>query len=254
MQEAQTGNPIHRFLHLTTDNEQRQRALRDAKTSILARATAFLDRRRPKWSAWRPLREELSFEAPNGDSYFVSFSILQFERVRSVPSAFKTVKRFFSDLEIRISDQLAYITVREDDDHEGAEIPQNRLVSTTQSGYHIESNSVFFSEFEDTSSRVGGERGYGRVVTDFVDIDDLYPYRPSTRIRRDLSSILEVTSFERDNPVSGNVEVTVVLTRWVCLKTNYPDFKVDPTAWSELREIADHYIKLLNPSTMENVV
>jgi len=254
-QEAQVGSPIHQFIHLKSDWETRQTTMMEGKTRVLESARRFLDQRRSKWDPRCHIREERSFDTPNGDSYFLSFSTMQFERIHSVHSGFEAVKHFFSDLEIRISDQLAYITVREDDDQSGAEIPQNRFVSTTQSGYHLESNSLFFSRFNAQDAHPGGERGYGLVVTDYVDEDDQYPYRPSTRIRRTTSSILEVTSFEPDRTRDGDAaEPTVLLTRWVYTKLSYPEFRVAPAVWAELRDSTERWIKLLHPSTIEPLV
>lgn len=249
------GSPIHQFIHLKSNWQERRATLAEAKARVLESARLFLDQRRPVWDPRCHIREERSFDTPNGDSYFLSFSTMHFERIHSVRSGFEAVKRFFSDLEIRISDQLAYITVREDDDHAGAEIPQNRFVSTTQSGYHLESNSLFFSQFKAEDATPGGKRGYGLVVTDFVDEDDRYPYRPNTRIRRTTSSILEVTSFESDRSQAGDsAGIKVVLTRWVYTKLCYPEFRVEPAVWAELRDSTERWIKLLHPSTIETLV
>lgn len=185
---------------------------------------------------------------------------MHFERARTVRRGFETLQRFFSDLEIRISDQLSFITVREDDDDGGTEIPQNRFVSTTQSGCKIESNSVFYSECEDESTVLRGERGCGMIVHDYVDVDDRHPYYPADRIRRDVSSVFEVTSILRPQPQlsSSTVgpmpeEVVILLTHCVFVKLHRPMFEVQPAVWAQLRQDSENWIKILQPATIEIV-
>lgn len=164
---------------------------------------------------------------------------------------FETVQRYFSDLEIRISDQMSFITVREDDDYGGTEIPQNRFVSRTHSGHQIESNTVFFSEFhrEDTSDDGGNNGGYGIVVADFVDVDDRHPYHSRERLRRDVSSVIKVSAVPRMNNTNG--DVIIMLTNWVFAKLHKPEFSIQPAVWSDLRKKSDNWIRMLDPSMIE---
>lgn len=252
------GSPVHHFLHLPRDWDLRHAALVDAQINALRSSEQYLHSRRPRWDPCRHIREERSFEAPNGDSYFLSISTMQFDQIRSVHSAFEALRRFFSDLEIRISDRLGFLTVREDDDNAETEIPQNRFVSTGPVQHQVESNTVFFSQYMAKGEGAGGERGYGLIVTDYVDADDRYPYRSSNRVRRDINSILEVTSFVRqshdNSPESPREEVVVVLTRWAYAKLHYPAFHLQPATWRALRDGTELWIKLLHPSLLETLV
>jgi hypothetical protein len=252
----EVSSPLHQFLHLKSDWQSRHDTLANAKVNALSIAKQFLEQRRPRWDPRRQNRQEQSFEASNGDACLVCWSTVHFQQVRTVLRGFETVQRYFRDLEIRISDQLAFITVREDDDYGGTEIPQNRFVSTTESGHRIESNTVFFSQYEAQSDAAGGERGYGLVVADFVDVDDRHPYYPNDRLRRDISSVLEVTSVERARSVTSadggaQPDIIVVLTTWVYARLHCPTFDVAPPAWQKLRESSDNWIKLLHPSMIE---
>lgn len=254
-QEMDVGSPIHQFLHLKCDWQSRHDTLAEAKVKAFKSARLFLEHRRSRWDPRRQTRQEQSFEASNSDACIVCWSTMHFERARIVLRGFETVQQYFRDLEIRISDQLAFITVREDDDYGGTEVPQNRFVSTMQNGRRIELNTVFFSQYEAQSDAVGGDRGYGLVVADFVDVDERHPYHPTDRLRRDISSVLEVTSVERALPTSSaggtQPDIVVVLTIWVYARLHFPAFDVPPVVWRQLWESSENWIKLLHPFMIE---
>lgn len=184
-------------------------------------------------------------------------STMPFERVLSVRCAFDAVKKYFRDLEIRMSDRIGLITVRKDDDNYDSEIPQNRFVSTSSNGCQIESNTIFFSRFKPIGSGTG-ERGCGLIVADFVDSDDRYPYCPSSRVRRDLTSVLEITSCVKNSPsdteITEEKEEIVVLTCWVHVRLHSPIRALRASEWTELRQASDGWVKLMSPATLETLV
>ncbi|GMF30670.1 unnamed protein product [Phytophthora fragariaefolia] len=126
----------------------------------------------------------------------------------------------------------------------------------------MESNTVFFSKLVEKGSAADQWRGYGIVVCDFVDEDDRYPFHSETRVRRDLSSILEISSYARHRPTrgqsgytgtQGEQEDVVVLTRWVHTRLHYPSFTLLPDQWDEMCQEAERWVQLLQPSLLETL-
>ncbi|KAE8972843.1 hypothetical protein PR001_g26481 [Phytophthora rubi] len=77
---------------------------------------------------------------------------------------------YFSSIEICVSEELGNVTIREDDNFAPG-VTQNRLISSTLGGLRMESNTVYFSHYEEGGSEPGHEHGYGLFVADFVDED-----------------------------------------------------------------------------------
>ncbi|KAG6955469.1 hypothetical protein JG688_00011867 [Phytophthora aleatoria] len=77
------------------------------------------------------------------------------------------------------------ITIREDSEFENAELAQLRLVSLVSSGATVESNTAVFSKLAE-----GANGEYGIMAADFVDFDELHPYRSSERVRQDTTTSL----------------------------------------------------------------
>lgn len=218
-------------------------------------AESYLNRRRLQCTSWR---DEKSFETPTGDAHFLSFSVTELEGVSSVRVAFDRTRQFFRDLEIRISDQLGFITIREDEDEDDDAdnaVPQNRFISTAPCGFEIESNSVIFSHYQPTGQFEGGERGFGLIVVDFIDADDRYLNAPATRVRRDHTNVVEFTSFVR--PIDENTpgspqreEVVVKMTQCLYAKLHFPKFHLSRAVWKRIQETSEQWAKLFDPSTM----
>lgn len=63
-----------------------------------------------------------------------------------------------------------------------------------------------------------------------MDEDELYPYRPNERVRRDVSGIVRLTS-HRTGPAENDVEVMV--TRYAHMRLHQPTFPVCQEVWKE---------------------
>lgn len=66
------------------------------------------------------------------------------------------------------------------------------------------------------------------MAADFVDSDELYPYLPAERVRRDTTTIVPVQS-------SQNL---VVGTRWTLSKLMSSDLDISQEGMNELKEIS----------------
>ncbi|KAG7386783.1 formate dehydrogenase (NAD+) [Phytophthora pseudosyringae] len=262
--DIEVGSSLHRFIHLTKDESSRRAALASMKPEILTRGIQLLQRRKPKGhQPWRPMRGDHCFEAFTGDFYVSSFAVMPFKRFKTVQKAFEALIVYFSNLEISRTEKFGSVTIREDNDGFNADIAQNRLVTTMLSGGAMESNTVFFSKFVEQLDDADQQREYGIVVCDFIDEDDRYPFRPETRVRRELSSVLEISSYIRPKSTNGDTgrtasnseqEAVVVLTRWVHTRLHYPTFTLERDNWSEMCENTERWMQFLQPALLETLV
>ncbi|KAK1932437.1 hypothetical protein P3T76_012021 [Phytophthora citrophthora] len=156
---------------------------------------------------------------------------------RDVFNAFIDVAQ---NAEIIISEMFGSITIRENNEADTREISQMRLVTSTSQGTLVESNTVMFSEFVEAN----GE-SCGLVVADFVDSDELYPYKPEERVRRDTTTVFMVRSFKKKRSgtkakvISATLdddELMVVGTRWTCTKIRRNDMNLSADVLRELQE------------------
>lgn len=263
MQNIRAGSPLQTLICLKRDETERRNALMTLKHKKLQDAKQFLIRRRPSMNPCKPMCEDHRYELPNGDFCSTRFTTIQFEGVHSVRQVFDVLAEYFCNIEICISEKLGHITIREDDDSGGVGIVQNCLVSMTNSGLPMESNTVLFSEFYDPDDAFGHEEGHGLIVAEFVDEDERHPYHPRERIRRDVSTILELTSYTRTveafgkhfpvNPSSQPQEVVVVMTRWVYSRMRYPNFPIARSTWEDLRDNVDRWGETMHRTLVESL-
>ncbi|GMF22567.1 unnamed protein product [Phytophthora lilii] len=161
----------------------------------------------------------------------------------------------------RCSVSAGWHAVREDYDtvDDGTSIWNYRLLSTDSHGITSEVNKVVLTEYFDESEQVGG-RACAVVVTDSVDVDDLYSYDPRERVRRDISATTVLTEMRRkkhkksittetENNVPGKKadqdgaeadeneeEVVVVMQRAAFMKMHKPGFEISRSAMRSLKE------------------
>ncbi|KAJ8577556.1 hypothetical protein ON010_g1652 [Phytophthora cinnamomi] len=170
--------------------------------------------------------QENRFESLDG-----GFSVVRFDNAplpsTTVKAVFDAITHSMQNAEIIISELFGSITIREDTEFEAADISQLRLVSSTSHGATVESNSVVFAEFVDTP-----EECFGIVVADFVDADELYPYRPAERVRRDAITLVLIRAL----PSHDYEKKVVVGTRWTCLKLAHSELDVPKEGLAELQE------------------
>ncbi|OWZ18227.1 hypothetical protein PHMEG_0007720 [Phytophthora megakarya] len=240
----QCGSPIQRNLSLPTDEVARRNILRSMKTQKLEDARKFMSRKLLHLNPLHAMSEERRFENDEGDYWSVRFTTSQFEPARSVKQVFDLVVYFLSNSEISISEKTGHLTVREDDDNGSPGIAQHRLVSTTEKGLHMEWNTIMFYEYCEADS-------YGLIVSEFVDEDEKYPYRPTTRIRKDVNVVMEVRAYSgKPHEIQDK---TVVLTLWSYHHLLRPVFPVPQDAWVELRESMDRWTQNMHKTIMESL-
>lgn len=198
------------------------------------------------------MSEDYRFESDEGDYWAVRFATSQFEAAQSVKQVFDLVVYYLCNIEISVSEKMGHLTVREDDDNSEEGITQNRLVSLTGKGLRMESNTVVFSDYFDATGP-GQQDDYGLIVAEFVDEDEMHPYRPAERIRKDVNTVMEVRSCTRHSNQSEVDENVVVLTRWSHSRLRHPNFPVRKDGWYELRENMDRWSQNMHNTIMESL-
>ncbi|RLN75329.1 hypothetical protein BBJ28_00003216 [Nothophytophthora sp. Chile5] len=171
------------------------------------------------------------------------FEFVHFAGAQSLRQVFDAVKFFMTNVEINISERLGHTTVREDCNgmDEATSIPNCRLVSETNDGVTFEMNSVAFAEYFEHREEFDG-RPCAVMVADSVDVDDLYPYNPSERVRRDASVAIVFTEVKRRRRTgnaaeSDDEELVVVMQRAAFSKVYCSELEVaDASAMDALQE------------------
>ncbi|KAL3660369.1 hypothetical protein V7S43_014522 [Phytophthora oleae] len=251
----QAGTPLQEIITLKKDSDSRHETLQGMKAKKLKSGEEFLRIRRSELDPFRSLTEDQRYETDSGGFSSARFSIMQFEGVQSVKQVFDLVIFYFSNMEISVSEKLeTLVTVRENDDDGTIEgITQNCLMSTTTDlGMQMESNTIMFSEFCERNDIQCSDRGYGIVVSEFVDSDERYPYGPQKRVRKDVNGVIEVRGYNRPKDNSED-EMVVVMTRWVQNTLHRPEFPMAVEGWRELRHSMDSWGLLLHRTLLESL-
>ncbi|KAL3660355.1 hypothetical protein V7S43_014509 [Phytophthora oleae] len=171
------------------------------------------------------------------------YDVVPFEGISSVKLVFDALHHYFSHMEIRVTENLGDITIREDDGRSEPGISQCRFVSNLTSGLLLEMNSVISSEYREVDDEYGDGGAVGVFTEDFVDQDDLYPYVPEKRIRQDATVVTQVRSHIKKVKHDGVEEERsiVVMTRSAHCKIHNPTWPVSPGILHEIREKSSHW-------------
>ncbi|KAG1693929.1 hypothetical protein DVH05_022851 [Phytophthora capsici] len=86
----------------------------------------------------------------------------------------------------------------------------------------METSSLLFPKFDPDGK-------YGMVVLDSIDEDELYPYSPDKRVRKDVSACALFTSSTDEKG-----ELVVTMHRAAFLKIHRPKFSISEDALQEL--------------------
>ncbi|KUF94355.1 hypothetical protein AM588_10007446 [Phytophthora nicotianae] len=196
----QAGTPLQEKIILKKDSKSRHENSASNEIQEAQGRGGIFEIRRSELDPLKDLTEDRRYETDSRAFCSVRFSIIQFEGIESVKQIFDMVVFYFSNMEISVSEKLeTLITVRENDDDSTIEgITQNFLMSTTTGKFvRMESNIIMFSEFYERDDIQCSDCGYGIVVSEFVGVDESYPYRPKERVRKDVNGVIEVRGYDR---------------------------------------------------------
>ncbi|ETI35163.1 hypothetical protein F441_18332 [Phytophthora nicotianae CJ01A1] len=265
MQERQTGSPLCRHIHLPREWWERRQVLLSLKSDMITRGCQYVVARSQHLDLMKPQLMDHRYEDAQGNFCCERFEFFHFTGVQSIKQVFEAIKYFMLNMEITISEALGHTTVREDYDtvDDGTSLWNYRLLSTDSHGITSEVNKVVLTEYFDESVQMGGEP-CAVVVTDSVDVDNLYPYNPQERVRRDISATTVLTEMKRkkqkrsmsteseQSNESGNDrrtsdgddmlnegeedELVVVMQRVAFMKMHKPEFEISRSAMRSLKE------------------
>lgn len=167
----------------------------------------------------RPYVNESRFEDARGDQCAHRVEVVQFDRVKSVKEVFDAALFAIDNIEIAVSEKLGHLTLREDCDTLDDSTWNVRLLSRDAKGVRHEMNNVAFARIQPDQYASGSEfPGFGIIVADFVDKDDLYPYHPSENLPRDVSVAFVATPHRRQSPANAGQEEFVVVLQHVAFE------------------------------------
>ncbi|KAG7394722.1 hypothetical protein PHYBOEH_004779 [Phytophthora boehmeriae] len=200
-------------IHLVSDRTERRMYLTKLKPVKLRAAHLYLNARGRFVNQTSAFFNATQFLDHDGCYRVQMYEVVPFEGVSSVKRVYDALLHYFSTMEIRVTESLGDITIREDDGSSAPGITQFRFVSYLSSGPQFEMNNIICSEFKEVDHEFGGGRAVGIFVEDFVDLDDLYPYVPDKRIRQDVTVVTRIRShiIKRYNADGNEEEETIVV-------------------------------------------
>jgi hypothetical protein len=216
-------------IHLSKDVFERRATLRAMRDMKLRRAHELTENRMQYVDHSKPYVTEERYITDDGVYHCKRFEILPFDGVADAKQVFDALMYYHSNVEIAVSDTLGKLTIREDMDMVEPTIWNHRLASAMDhDGQYIqELNTVGFSQFYEPPDRPH----YGVVALDAVAIDDLYPYKPHERVRRDITAAMSVTQVQ----LPGTGKRIIVLRRCSFLALHPPQFPVPVAIVEEMR-------------------
>uniref|UniRef100_K3WCN8 Uncharacterized protein n=1 Tax=Globisporangium ultimum (strain ATCC 200006 / CBS 805.95 / DAOM BR144) TaxID=431595 RepID=K3WCN8_GLOUD len=248
-----TLRPVFARLHLGADITKRREQLRELRPHHLVHAKRFIDARTQFTDPTLPLSELSRFQNADGDNFAVKFDTIPLPRAKSVRQVYEAMLFYLLNSEVSMAEMVGEYVLRDIDDQTGdARFSQHRLISSTQDGTHFETNSVVYSNFEANGQPLEQKTmiGEGLITTDFVDQDELYPYCPDERLRKDITSVWAVRAFksqridnastsqqlEKNYQSSSDETEVVVLTIWVQSKLHRNELDIPDATLFEVTE------------------
>lgn len=193
---------MHLPIRLGRDPGQRHEQLAAACERVLEQSKRFVARRSRGLDVFKRYAEHEQFESDAGDYTVVGFDIVPLgPGARSVKRVFDTLFFQVRNIEIIFSELTEHIAIRENDDTGDACVSQHRVVVSITDDILVEANTTVFADFKQRQQSHEGDNDddvdFGIIVLEWVDDDELYPYRPMERSRRDTSCIFTVQEHSR---------------------------------------------------------
>lgn len=216
----QNSSPVHTPIRLGRDPALRHEQLVATRERVLQQARRFIARRSSGLDVFKVYTEQERFENDAGDYTVVGFNVVPLgPGATSVRRVFDTLFFQVRNLEINFSEMMGHIAIRENDDTGDAWLSQHRIVASITDDVKIETNLVVYADFEQGQS--GGEAGdadsdrraleadhFGIIAVEWIDDDELHPYRPKERARRDTTCIFTLQSHSRRRRDTDNTSAT----------------------------------------------
>lgn len=202
-------SPFERFVHLKRDLNQRRAALLELKDETLRDAERYLNERSRHFDPMQKISSMDKFTTSSGDFVIQSFEMMPLgPEVCSIKQVFDALRFFYFNMDISLMEPSGELVVRKGKDDALVEqnVCQQRIIRSASSGLQIESNCVVTSSYCPKDSENGFGREYAIITICFVDEDELHPYRPTERLRQDLTATVTLRTFPRKVSPVGDGE------------------------------------------------
>lgn len=224
---SQQHYPLYTRICLPKDWNGRRAKLISIRDEKLNNAYKFImDPKRCVETDKTTYSDEL-FESEEGDFCGVRFETVQFPGVKSLQQVYDAAVYYLTNMEISITERLGHVTVRDDYETIDGCVYNARVLSTVRDDVTMETSSLLFPKFDPDGK-------YGMVVLDSIDEDELYPYSPAQRVRKDVSATAIFTA-QRKPAVNGREgELVVTMRGSAFLKIHRPQFLIPESTQQEL--------------------
>lgn len=178
--------------------------IHDAR-QFLAKRTQFMDLSKPFSDLSR------SQSAVDGTMCTTKLDVVPLYNATSVKQVFDTMLYYVLNIEMSTADVNGDVIVREEDDTGDESVSQNRfLFLKKEFSANVETNNAIFCQYTPRQSGSGSlaseaaapdafalpdASDEGLVVVDFVDEDVIYPYRPSERLRDNVTNVFSIKAY-----------------------------------------------------------
>jgi hypothetical protein len=220
--------PLSTYIHLPVDAAERDHILSTMREPKLQAAYRYMSERVRFLNLGIPHRQGECFDLPNGDAVNSGFDVIPFDSQFSLRDVYEEFQFWLRHEEITISEKIGVLTIRESDDSESFQYNQSRLLTTILDGVEIESNMALFVTCEEGTVE---KPGFALCTIDFVDQDDLYPYRSADIGRKEQTGailLVEVPMPDGSNAVS--------MCRWSFVRFRGPTGGMDSVQQGAVRD------------------
>ncbi|RLN86821.1 hypothetical protein BBJ28_00011238 [Nothophytophthora sp. Chile5] len=234
--------PIETYIRLGRDWAERNETLVNLKSQQCQDAVELVEKRTQFMAETREYTENAQFVDESGDFCSIRFDVTPLEGLKTVKEAFEFIQFHIKHMDTKPLNSKYTCTSDHGPDNS---VLHRRLIISEVEDVTTETNFVMFSEQRPAASRhnVSGESGkpydQGVMVLNFVDDDELYPYRSDSCVRMDISGVMALKSCRRRVKTPQGEEKDepgVVLTRWMLLKLRNSELPVPTHVMQTMRD------------------
>ncbi|TMW67092.1 hypothetical protein Poli38472_012208 [Pythium oligandrum] len=241
---SQPIHPLVTSVHLASDPVQRRQSLVILRDQKLHEATEFLLRRTRYLDLRRAHQRVETSEAENGDYCVEQFVATPFKGVTSVQQVYERLLLAMTHQEFSIWEKLGIVANCESDEVDPTVI-QNRHFLTIASRVDLEKNTVSFRQYFDRSELL--DVPHAVISVNFVDVDELHPYHPATRVRLDVTAAVMVSLCHGTN----DTEPMVCVAQWSHARLRQPHCGIDPDVEEGLQDLVSQWGKVISKTIRE---
>ncbi|RLN97912.1 hypothetical protein BBJ28_00018514 [Nothophytophthora sp. Chile5] len=224
----QQSHPLYTRIRLSKDWDKRRNTLMAMREKKLQTAYDFVMTSNDLTDSQKMQFSDSQFETAQGDYCGMRFGTVKFPGITSVQKVYDAVMFYFSSHEISISERLGHISVRDDYDAIDESVYNYRIISTNERGVVTEVSSLLFP-------RLSNDGSCGMIAIDSIDEDELYPYSPSERVRKDISATAVITLSRIKSKIHGEEdELMVTMRQAAFLKIHRPEIPMSEIAQRKL--------------------